>query len=52
MNRMKCANACSGGPECVRLDCCHECRLYVKDACTNDGGYAFLPRYFSRLMEA
>jgi len=49
---MRCANACTGGTECVRIDCCHECLLYVKEECVNDGSYAFLPRYFARLARA
>ena len=48
----RCVNACGGDPGCRRIDCCHECLLYVKDACTNDGSYAFLPRYFARLARA
>jgi len=49
---MRCANACKGDAGCRRIDCCHECALYVREVCTNDGRYAFLPRYFARLARA
>jgi len=48
----RCANACKGGANCRRIDCCHECLLYVRERCTNDGGLAFIPRYFVRLARA
>ncbi len=52
MNEIRCANSCGGRAECVRVDCCHNCALYVRAGCTNDGNYAFVPRYFGRLMDA
>ena len=49
---MRCANACLGLEDCRRVDCCHNCALYVGEACTNDGSYGFVPRYFLRLAAA
>ena len=49
---MRCANACLGEAECRRVDCCHSCALYVREECTNDGTWAFVPRYFLRLAQA
>lgn len=49
---MKCANACLGDPGCGRGDCCHNCQLYVRATCTNDGAYGFVPRNFLRLARA
>jgi hypothetical protein len=45
---MRCANACDGGADCGRLDCCHNCVLQVDGRCVNDGRYGFVPRYFTR----
>ena len=52
MSALRCANDCSGDPNCGRIDCCHECLLCVKGECTNDGTYAFVPRYFVRIARA
>jgi len=49
---MRCANACLGEADCRRVDCCHNCAMYVRAACTNDGSYGFVPRYFLRLARA
>jgi len=48
----RCVNSCGGDPDCRRLACCHDCGLYVKGACGNDGSYAFVPRYFGRIARA
>lgn len=52
MKSMRCANSCAGDAECQRIDCCHNCLLNVRDVCTNDGSYGFVPRYFARLTNA
>ena len=44
-----CSNSCLGEQDCGRVDCCHNCLLYTRAACTNDGTYGFVPRYFLRL---
>ena len=48
----RCVNSCGGNPNCRHLACCHDCMLHVRDVCTNDGTYAFVPRYFARLARA
>lgn len=49
---MRCANSCVDERDCTRVDCCHNCALYVKEECVNDGSYGFVPRYFLRLANA
>ncbi len=49
---MRCANACVDEEDCRRIDCCHNCLLYLRGECVNDGSQAFAPRYFLRLAQA